>query len=116
MSKLRRVIAETGKIPLAWASSDADATYVNFGAALSPVMVALVSGLGIQPAPARSRSPRLAAGGTIAHAFDGGEVTFWGTGCSPWRNPAMPEQDRVPFTPPTGMKSHVAATRGPLSA
>lgn len=89
--------------------------YLNFGDALSPVMVALLSGRQIRRVPTRSRSLRMAAVGTIGHGFAEGEVWFWGTGCSSWKNPSAPLDERVPFTVPPQSKFVVTATRGPVS-
>lgn len=82
--------------------------YLNFGDALSPVMVALLSGRQIRRVPTRSRSLRMAAVGTIGHGFAEGEVWFWGTGCSSWKNPSAPLDERVPFTvpPPVQVRCH----------
>jgi len=57
----------------------------------------------------------MAAVGTIGHGFDGGEVWFWGTGCSNWRNPGKPEAERELFVPSADSRFHVNATRGPVS-
>jgi hypothetical protein len=100
-----------GAVPLAWAGGTAAQDYLNFGDALSPVMTALLSGLPAQRTPFRSRTPRLAAVGTIGQNLVGGEVWFWGVGCSPR---AGAKGGR--FSPDPGTKMHVAATRGPLSA
>jgi hypothetical protein len=108
-------VPEDEPLPLSWAGSSTDMDYLNFGDALSPVMVALLSGRQIRRVPTRSRSLRMAAVGTIGHGFAEGEVWFWGTGCSSWKNPSAPLDERVPFTVPPQSKFVVTATRGPVS-
>jgi hypothetical protein len=116
MNSLARATRDAGVIPLAWAGSTTEMDYLNFGDALSPVMVALLSSLDIARVPSKSKSVRMAAVGTIGHGFEGGEVWFWGTGCSGWRNPSAPMSDRVRFSVPADSLFHVNATRGPVSA
>lgn len=114
---LRRFIDTHGKIPLAWAGSTSAMNYLNLGDALSPVMVALCTSMDVTRVPSASANPRLAAVGTIGHGMRGGEVWFWGTGCSPYRNPAAKTPIvKEPFHPPADTKFHVHATRGPVSA
>lgn len=102
-------------IPLAWAGSTMEMDYLNFGDALSPVMVALLAGRDITRVPTRSKTTRMAAVGTIGHGFAGGEVWFWGTGCSSWKNPSAPSDERVKFEPPADSTFVITATRGPVS-
>lgn len=102
-------------IPLAWAGSTEAMDYLNFGDALSPVMVALLTGAAIERVSTRSAATRLAAVGTIGHGFAKGQTWFWGTGCSIWRNPFSPTEEREPFTVPEDSEFIVTATRGPLS-
>ncbi len=116
MNSLLRATRDAGQIPLSWAGSTKEMDYLNFGDALSPVMVALLSGLDIARVPTRSKSARLAAVGTIGHGFEGGEVWFWGTGSSNWKNPSAPMAERVPLTLPPDSVFHVPASRGPVSA
>lgn len=115
MTSLQKFIDEHGEIPLAWAGSTLDMNYLNFGDALSPVMVALCTGLGAKRIPTKSKTPRLAAVGTIAHGFSGGDVWFWGTGCSSHQNPSAKSEERIPYTPPADTGVTVKATRGPFS-
>lgn len=103
------------QIQLAWAGSTSDMHYLNFGDALSPVMVALMSGKAITRVPTKSTTPRLGAVGTIGHGFADGDVWFWGTGCSRWKNPSAPPAERQRFEIPAGSRFHTAATRGPVS-
>jgi hypothetical protein len=116
MNPLMQLLNETGELPLSWAGSTMEMNYLNFGDALSPVMVALLSGAAITRIPSKSKTPRMAAVGTIGHGLDGGEVWFWGTGCSNWRNPSAPASERIPFAVPADSVFHVPATRGPVSA
>ena len=112
---LDRIAQETGAVPLGWAGASPDASYVNLGDALSPVMVALCTGLGIMRVPFRSTVPRLAAVGTIGHGFAGGDVWFWGTCASLYRNPLAPAAEKQRYRTPPGTRVHIAATRGPIS-
>jgi hypothetical protein len=104
-----------GSSPLAWAGASVTSNYVNFGDALSPVMVALVTGMPVSRVPFASTAPRLAAVGTIGHGFTGGDVTFWGTGSSLYRNPFAPAEQKEAYTAPPDTLIRIAATRGPIS-
>jgi hypothetical protein len=115
MIDLAKIVQETGRIPLAWAGSTQKMDYLNFGDALSPVMVAMVAGKPIDRVPFRSLTPRLAAVGTIAHGLEGGDVWFWGSGCSNYRNPGAKAEERVPYQVPDGTRVTISATRGPVS-
>ena len=106
---------DIGHIPLGWAGAGPASPYVNFGDALSPIMVALCTGLPVARLPFRSTAPRLAAVGTIGHGFAGGEVWFWGTCSSRYSNPFAPADAKVLYTPPSDTIVHLAATRGPIS-
>jgi hypothetical protein len=112
---LAQFVRVNGAIPLAWAGSTMKMDYLNFGDALSPVMVALVSGKQIRRVPSNSMTLRMAAVGTIGHGFQGGEVWFWGTGCSNWKNPLGPAETRIRFSLPGSSRFMVSATRGPVS-
>lgn len=114
-SDFQSVVDARDAIPLSWAGSTTKMDYLNFGDALSPVMVALCTSRAIQRVPSRSETPRMAAVGTIGHGLNGGEVYVWGTGCSPWSNPHALAAERVPYTPPADTDLRVHATRGPLS-
>lgn len=115
MNELQEVVDRDGAIPLSWAGATAGMDYLNWGDALSPVMVALMSGLPIHRVPTKSKAVRLGAVGTIGHGFDNGTIFFWGTGTSRWRNPGAPVAERIPlvFSPDT--KVTVTATRGRMS-
>jgi hypothetical protein len=110
-----RFLERWGKVPLSWAGSTLSMDYANLGDALSPVMVALCTGCDVQRIPMISQSPRLAAVGTIGHAFAGGEVIFWGTGASTFRNPSADVSERIPYQPPSNTRMTISATRGPIS-
>ena len=112
---LDRISRQQGAIPLGWAGATATAPYVNFGDALSPVMVSLCTGLPVARVPFGSAAPRLAAVGTIGHGFAGGTVWFWGTGSSLYRNPFAPGEQKELYTTPADTTIHIAATRGPIS-
>lgn len=104
-----------GPIPMGWAGATLDMDYLNFGDAMSPVMVALVGGRAVRRVAYESTEPRLAAVGTIGHGFRGGEVHFWGTGCSHHANPSAPRAQRVPYARPADTRMVIHATRGPHS-
>ena len=106
---------DSPSVPLAWAGSTSEMNYLNFGDALSPVMVSLLSSKSVHRVPTKSLSTRMGAVGTIGHGFGQGEVWFWGTGCSSWANPSASLDERVPFTIPPDSNFHIAATRGPVS-
>ncbi|MEO1470597.1 MAG: polysaccharide pyruvyl transferase family protein, partial [Pseudomonadota bacterium] len=100
--------------------------YINVGDALSPVMVALVSGRPVRrvgmarhgrdpAASAGERPDRMAAIGTIGQNLRRGTVVAWGTGCSPHANPLEPGPKR-PYAPPGDTRLVLAATRGPYAA
>lgn len=104
-----------GYVPLAWAGSTMAMDYINIGDALSPVMVALLSGMDVRRVPSKSKSLRMGCVGTIGHGFSGGDVFFWGTGSSRWMNPSAPAHERKPFEISPGSNFTVTATRGPVS-
>jgi hypothetical protein len=114
LNKVAEFVAQEGYVPLAWAGATKEMHYLNWGDAMSPVMVALMCGLPIQRVPTRSHSIRMGAVGTIGHGFGLGTTFFWGTGSSEWRNPSAPMAERERFEPSPNMT--VCATRGPLSA
>ncbi|MBE9605361.1 polysaccharide pyruvyl transferase family protein [Acetobacteraceae bacterium H6797] len=99
---------------MGWAGATEKQDYLNFGDALSPVMVAAMCGMPIVRRPMKSDNIRMACVGTIGHGFEGGEVHFWGTGMSPWSNPSA--KPPTPWAPPADTKLVVHATRGPLTA
>jgi hypothetical protein len=112
---LKEVVASTGTIPVSWVGKTAKQDYLNLGDALSPVIVSMVSGLPVRHVAAKSTEARLAAVGTIGHMFEGGDVSFWGTGTSPHINPSQSDVEKVPYTVPRDTKMNVYATRGPFT-
>jgi len=112
-SPLQQFLDETGALPVAWAGSTQKMDYLNLGDALSPVMVALCSGLPVERIPFRSQTPRICAVGTIAHGMAGGSVWFWGSGASKFRNPGTPEPE--PYEVPQDTHMYLNATRGPVT-
>lgn len=101
--------------PLSWARGETRPhPYVNVGDALSPVLVAMVSGRPIRQAAFREDSLRMSAIGTIGQNLERGEIHVWGSGCSPWRDPTGP--GRAPYAPPPDTRLVLRATRGPMSA
>lgn len=114
-NSLATYVRQHGHVPLAWAGSTQNMDYLNIGDALSPVMVALLSGRDVQRVPTKSKSLRMACVGTIGHGFSGGEVHFWGTGASLWSNPSAPRSDWKPFEITPDSRFLVRATRGPVS-
>ncbi|WP_186458200.1 polysaccharide pyruvyl transferase family protein [Neorhizobium alkalisoli] len=47
--------------------------------------------------------------------FEGGSVSFWGTGTSPHTNPSQSDEAKIPYTLPRNTTMHVHATRGPFT-
>jgi hypothetical protein len=114
-STLRQFVEEYGRVPLSWSGSTSKMSYLNFGDALSPVMVVLCGGLPVERIPFKSVTPRVAAVGTIGHGIVGGNAYFWGTGSSNYRNPSAPEAERELYRPPEASEFQFFATRGPVS-
>lgn len=75
-----------GALRLSWVWTTATHGDANLGDALSAVVVAALSGLDIKRSAFDSDTERLAAVGTIGHAFCRGKVHFWGTGFDMARN------------------------------
>ncbi len=114
-NSLAQFARDGGYVPLSWAGSTLAMDYINIGDALSPVMVALLSGLDVQRVATKSQTLRMACVGTIGHGFAGGDVYFWGTGASLWSNPSAPPDQWKPFEIQPGSNFIIAATRGPVS-
>ncbi len=112
---LKEIVASTGAIPLSWVSKTSSQNYLNLGDALSPIMVSFLSGLPVRHVAAKSEQTRLAAVGTIGHMFQGGDVSFWGTGTSPHLNPNQSAAEKVAYTRPRDTRITVYATRGPFT-
>lgn len=114
-TSFERTVGAEGAVPLAWVGAARQGhSYVNVGDALSPVMVALVSGRPVRRAGFASSRHRMSAVGTVGQSLCGGTVEVWGTGSSPWANPL--ERERRPYRPPAGTVLRLHATRGPHSA
>ena len=103
---LRRGADGRAEIALYWAAPPPESPIVNLGDALSPVMVAALSGAAVRRVGARSRETRLVGVGTIGHGVEGGVAHFWGTGFDEAVAPAAPR--------PTERVVH--AVRGPFTA
>lgn len=116
MSKptLRELVRDTGIVPLTWAAATRQQNYLNLGDALSPVMVALLSGRPIAHQAHDSTGTRMAAVGTIAQNLKGGDISVWGTGSSRYLNPTQ-DGERQLFRPDPASRYRVHATRGPVS-
>jgi len=114
VNSLARYAEQYGELPLGWAGATEKQDYLNFGDALSPVMVAAMCGMPIVRRPMKSENVRLACVGTIGHGFEGGDVHFWGTGMSQWSNPGA--KPPTPWVHPADTTLTVHATRGPLTA
>jgi len=111
---LRSIVRDTGTVPLTWAAATRTQNYLNLGDALSPVMVALLSGKPIAHQAHDGTTTRMAAVGTIAQNLKGGDVSVWGTGSSRYINVGG-EGERIPFHPDPKTRYRVHATRGPVS-
>ena len=102
-------------VSLCWIAATQSQDYLNLGDALSPVIVAALTGRPVRHAALTSSHKRMSAIGTIGQALIDGEVDVWGTGCSCFANPlAMPAQRR-PYVVPGNTKLRVHATRGPIA-
>lgn len=114
VGELARIARDSGEVPLCWAGAAGPGEPLNLGDALSPVMVALMSGKPVRRVPFRSETPRLVAVGTVGQNVSKGAAWFWGTGCG-----ARCDDDgrgRTRYSPDPEMRAHVCATRGPMSA
>jgi pyruvyltransferase len=115
LTPLAELQQQTGEVPLCWVTVGRDTSYFNLGDALSPVMVAALSGQRVTHAAMHSSRLRMCAVGTIGHSLVGGEVWVWGTGASRYSNPLAAKELRELYRPPAGTKLVVTATRGPIS-
>lgn len=113
-SPLRNIVRDTGTVPLSWVAATRTQNYLNLGDALSPVMVALLSGRPIVHTAHDANAPRMAAVGTIAQNLKNGDISVWGTGSSRYLNLGG-EGERIPFVPDPATRYRVYATRGPVS-
>ncbi|MEL6768285.1 MAG: polysaccharide pyruvyl transferase family protein [Pseudomonadota bacterium] len=111
---LMRRVRREGAVPLAWQGGSAGDARVPLGGALSPVVVALLTGLPVTRVPFASSLPRLVASGTIGQNIRGGDAVFWGTGAA--RTETPPDGRRRRFRAAPGTARHLTACRGPFSA
>jgi hypothetical protein len=103
-----------GDIPLIWASVDAALPHTNFGDALSPFTVAMLSGRRVRKVGSRADMTRMAAIGTIGQNLVNGRVHLWGTGFDAGRDPMDRAATRYALPPATAFVAH--AVRGRHSA
>ncbi|MEI9932838.1 MAG: hypothetical protein WDM89_20455 [Rhizomicrobium sp.] len=114
-SSLRDTVAEEGgAVPLTWANGSQQLNITNLGDALSPVIVAALSGLRVKYMPRSSSQTRMSAIGTIGQKLAGGTTHIWGTGFDATRN-AMDENLRY-YILPQDTKLIPYGLRGPFSS
>lgn len=99
------------EIAVTWAATTAAVGCANLGDALSPVIIAALSGRRVRHAHFDEDAERVAAVGTIAHNLRGGTLHLWGTGAQ--RRLWSVDGDGRWLHP--GGDFHVHATRGPLT-
>jgi len=112
-NRLSLEIGEAGAVPLCWSGSTEKMDYLNLGDAFAPMLVAALTGRGIERVPMRSVATRLAGVGYVAHGLAGGETFVWGAGCGTYRTEGGVS---VPYQRPPDTAFRLFATRGPLSA
>lgn len=109
---LGAIARESGELPLSWSGLTPGQTNIDIGAALNPIIVSWLSGKPVRRVAFDSPLPRLIAGGMTGQIASGGEVWFWGTGCSPYVRQSgvrrLFRANRVPART-------ILATRGPIS-
>lgn len=98
---------------LVYLKATADQPYSNFGDALSPIIVSLLSGRPINHCNLDSEEERISAIGTIAHSLRNGRIHVWGSGL----DAAVPQDHahRSWSGPRTPTEFVIHATRGPLT-
>ncbi|MEM9762206.1 MAG: polysaccharide pyruvyl transferase family protein [Pseudomonadota bacterium] len=111
---LMRRVRREGAVPLVWQGGAAGEERVPLAGALSPVVVALVTGMPVIRVPFTSTLPRLIASGTIGQNIRHGDAVFWGTGAA--RTETPPDGRRRRFRAHPHTRRHLAACRGPFSA
>lgn len=99
------------EIAVTWAATTATVCSANLGDALSPVIVAALSGQRIRHAHFDENVERIAALGTIGQHLQGGTLHLWGTGA---QRRLWPTDSGGRLRHPGGV-FHVHATRGPLT-
>jgi hypothetical protein len=100
-------------LPLSWVASTASNRWVNFGDALSAIVVGAVAGRKPIHAAFDSKAERMSAIGTIGHALKNGKIHVWGTGLDRRVNPADPTLKA--YVPPPDTEFLIHATRGPFT-
>jgi hypothetical protein len=109
-NRLSRAVAEGGAVPLCWSGSTDKMDYVNLGDALAPILIAALTGRGVERLPMRSVATRLAGVGYVGHGLADGETFVWGAGCGTHRVEAGAS---VPYRRPPDTAFRLFATRGP---
>lgn len=75
-----------GSLGLVYAASTKERQYANFGDALSPIVIHLLTGGKVKHLNFNSDCERIAAIGTILHNFSNNTLHVWGTGLDVTRN------------------------------
>jgi len=101
-------------VPVSWVAATAQHPDVNLGDALSPVIVAAMSGLPVRHAHFDESIERIVSVGTIGQSQRLGTVHFWGTGVDATRN-AVQSPFRHYIRPPQ-TRFQVHGLRGVFSA
>ena len=99
-----------GRIPLSWVRTTEQKKLSNLGDALSPVVVAAISGLPVAHRHFNDSGIRMTASGTIAQAMSQGVVHLWGTGLDAGRRALEPCD--APFEAAPDTRYVVHAVRG----
>jgi len=102
-----------GKVPLFWSMPTNEEFFSNFGDALSPIVVAAMSGLDVRPTPADSTEVRLVGVGTVLNWQQQGHVHVWGTGLDPTVDHFMQQTEFYKRPPNLHLKVH--AVRGKIT-
>lgn len=100
-------------INLFWARTELEKPYINFGDALSAIVVAGLSNKEVIHAPSESQDSRMAAIGTVGHTILHGHCKIWGTGFDASINRSKPSVNH--YTLPSNTMLEVCATRGRFS-
>lgn len=101
-----------GALRVAWAATTRDVPCANLGDALSPLIVAALSGRPVVHADFDEGGERIAAIGTIAHSLRGGHIHLWGCGADAGLWPR--DGSGQALRPPGRIEVH--ALRGPRTA
>lgn len=75
-----------GSLGLVYAASVKERPYANFGDALSPIVIHLLTGEKVKHLDFNSDCERISAVGTILHSFSNNTLHVWGTGLDVTRN------------------------------